>query len=125
MLRRFRAIYFSAFWRAIYIVCMVMVFSYIFFDVLDLDGSDSPLKRVPVQKSVIVAETPREIKPTSSTDLAELLGKVLALFTAGLGESAWLQRMEVLRPLPFDCARARGYRVALPRSSTADSSPSV
>src|SRR5207244_12493003 len=62
MLPDFRSNHSSTFWRTIYIVSMFVVFSYILFDVLDLDGSDFPRPRAPGERNVVVAEVPKAIK---------------------------------------------------------------
>ncbi len=57
LLLHFRVIFPSRFHCVFYIVCVVLVCSYIFFDVLDLDGSNFPRLLTPVARAVIVAET--------------------------------------------------------------------
>ena len=120
MLPDFRPIRSSGFWRAIYIVCMLLVFSYILFDVLDLDGSDFPRPRGPVERNVVVAELPKEIKQAYLPDRTELWVDHSVLVPAMSGESVhvWLTRALTFSPL--DSARTRGYRIALPRSSPSD-----
>src|SRR5262249_22988296 len=46
--------------HAIHIASILLVCSYIFFDVLDLDGSDFPRFLRPVQKTIVVALVPSE-----------------------------------------------------------------
>ena len=120
MLPDFRPIRSSGFWRAIYIVCMLLVFSYILFDVLDLDGSDFPRPRGPIERNVVVAELPKEIKQAYLLDRTELWVDHSVLVPAMSGESVhvWLTRALTFSPL--DSARTRGYRIALPRSSPSD-----
>jgi len=72
MLPDFRSNHSSTFWRTIYIVSMFVVFSYILFDVLDLDGSDFPRPRAPVERNVVVAEVPKDIKIAYCLDRTEL-----------------------------------------------------
>jgi hypothetical protein len=125
MVPHFRTIRSSNVWRLIYIVCMVLAFSYIFFDVLDLDGSDSASPWIPTERSIIVAEAQKDVDRLYLLVLARLLGYAPALFTASSGELIQPQRTEVYRSSPLDSARSRGYRSALPRSSPEDSSPSA
>jgi len=75
----------SPFGRAIYIVCMVVVFCYILFDVLDLDGSDFPRPGAPVERNVVIAEVP---KVTGYVYLPERINFVanLTVLPAGPGE---------------------------------------
>ena len=120
MLPDFRCNHCSALWRVIYIVCAVLVCSYIFFDVLDLDGSDFPLKQHPLERTAIVAEVAKDTvhaysleKPETSINLS-ILSQCLA------EEATWARLMRVVAIAPLDSARARGYRIALPRSSPSD-----
>jgi hypothetical protein len=75
----------SPFGRAIYTVCMVVVFCYILFDVLDLDGSDFPRPGAPVERNVVIAEVP---KVTGYVYLPERTNFVanLTVLPAGPGE---------------------------------------
>ena len=120
MLPDFRPIHCSRFWRAIYIVCMLLVFSYILFDVLDLDGSNFPRPRAPVERNVVVAEVPKDIKQAYLPDETELWVDHLALVPAISGESIHVSLTRALTFSPLDFARTRGYRIALPRSSPSD-----
>lgn len=120
MLADFRPIHCSKFWRATYIVCMLLVFSYILFDVLDLDGSDFPRPRAPVERNVVVAEVPKEIKQAYLPDRTELWVDHSVLVPAMSGESVHVRLTRALTFSPLDSARTRGYRIALPRSSPSD-----
>jgi hypothetical protein len=120
MLTDFRFNHCSIFWRTIYVVCIASVFSYIFFDVLDLDGSDFPRPRAPVERNVVVAEVPKEIKQAYLPDKTELWVDHLALVPAISGESVDARLTSALTFSPLDSARTRGYRIALPRSSPPD-----
>ena len=120
MLTGFRFNHCSIFWRTIYVVCIAFVFSYIFFDVLDLDGSDFPRPRAPVERNVVVAEVPKEIKQAYLPDKTELWVDNLALVPAISGESVDVRLTRALTFSPLDSARTRGYRIALPRSSPSD-----
>src|SRR5262252_7581683 len=120
MLLAFRSFHSSVFWRAISIVCVIVAFSYIFFGVLDLDGSTLPLQRFPVESTAIV--------PQVETNLVRPYLTRLAL--------PWSDISFFLLPEPVDCVRPhliknfkasglnfiqrRNYRVALPRSSVPD-----
>ena len=120
MLTGFRFKHCSIFWRTIYVVCIAFVFSYIFFDVLDLDGSDFPRSRAPVERNVVVAEVSKEIKQAYFPDKTELWVDQLALVPAISGESVHVRLTRALTFSPFDSARTHGYRIALPRSSPPD-----
>ena len=56
---RFRLAKGFGFWRCVYLISAVFVFSYIAFDVLDLDLSDFPLSHTPREKTAIVTEVPK------------------------------------------------------------------
>ena len=117
MLPDFRFNHCSKVWRAIYVVCTLLVFSYILFDVLDLDGSDLP-SRHPLERTVIVAEVAKDTEHVYSLDRSEFWMDLLLLAVSGEAASVRLTRVLIFSPL--DSARSRGYRVALPRSSTID-----
>ncbi len=111
--------------RVIYIVCMIMVFSYIFFDVLDLDGSDFPLAHAPMERTVVVVEVPKDVGYMDLLDQMGSWADISLPLRSMFVESLQLLRARGSKPRPLDAARARGYRAALPRSSTIDPSRSV
>jgi hypothetical protein len=119
MLPNFRSDHCSTFWRATYLICTVLVFSYILFDVLDLDGSDFPLQPHPLQRTSIVAEVSKDVKRSHLPDRIEPRVD-LVLFPIISGESLRFRLTKVLTFSPVGFARTRGYRVALPRSSPTD-----
>ena len=125
MLPDFRSDHCSIFSRAIYVVCMFVVFSYILFDVLDLDGSDFPRPRAPVERNVVVAEVPKDIKLVCCLDRTDLWVEhsLLAPTVSGEGVSVRLTSLSAF--LPFDSPRAHRYRIALPRSSPSDPFQSI
>ena len=118
MLRCFRPIHPSSLQRAIYVACMLLVFSYILFDVLDLDGSNLPRLLTPVTRAVIVAETVAVIDLQDSRKPAAPWGSVALLFTDLFEKCSRLRRQTTASGL--DSARSHGHRVGLPRDSVAD-----
>jgi|SRR5262249_25555390 len=115
----------SFLWRAVYIVSAVFIFSYIVFDVLDLDLSDFPLRQAPIQKTAAVIQLPKGIERPFLPDRTNFCVD-LTLLVANISNGFLsLQHKGIFRPLKFDSARTRVYRIALPRSSTEDSSPSA
>ena len=125
MARRLRSFLGSGFGLAIYVVCTALVFSFIVFEVLDVDGSDFPAKPS-------TAATPANLaEPRHDTRRAFLKGPALAwmdpwaLFASRSGESVRLQRTAAVKPSPVVSPRAHGSRAALPRSSLAGSPPSA
>src|SRR5229473_8007427 len=120
MLPDFRSNHCSIFWRAIYIVCMVVVFSYIFFDVLDLDGSDFPLKRHPFERTAIVTKVANDTDHAYAVGRPELSVDVRTLSRSFSGHTLWVRVTRESRFSALVSARTRGYRIALPRSSPTD-----
>jgi len=98
--------------RSIHVLSVFLVFSYIFFDVLDLDGS----------RTAIVAVVPTAVQLNYSSEQSELCDIALLLANrAGLHpRSQWV---ELLRASRLGTARSHGYRVGLARNSLPDSSP--
>ena len=121
MLLHFRSVFASRFHRVFYIVCVVFVCSYIFFDVLDLDGSNFPRLLTPVERSVIIAETVSLVDLRDFRDTAAFLGNVVLLLTDPFVNHNRLRRQtKALRLSPLISIRIHGYRVGLPRDSVAD-----
>jgi|SRR6266852_1659764 len=125
MLPDFRSNHCSTFWRAIYLICTVIVFSYIFFDVLDIDGSDFPLKRHPLERTVIVAEVAKDTVRAYSVERPELWVDLSTLSLAMPCEAMWGRLTRALTFSRLNSIRTRGYRIALPRSSPSDPFPSL
>ena len=116
----FRSNHCSTFWRAVYLICTLVVFSYIFFDVLDIDGSDFPLTRHPLERTVIVAEVAKDTARAYSVDRPELWGDLSTLARAIPCEAMWVRFTRALTFSHLNSVRTRGYRIALPRSSPSD-----
>ena len=120
MLASFRSFNFSVFWRAVSIVCVMMVFSYIFFEVLDLDGSKFPLQRYPIDCSAIVTEIETNIVRPYLTRLVEPWTEVSFPWLTKQVDWFHPRLIENLTASPFNILQHRGYRAALPRSSISD-----
>jgi hypothetical protein len=108
--------------RAIYILSVLLVFSYILFDVLDLDGSNFPRLFTPVEKIITVAVVPSGEQLNYPSEQSGLRDMALLLANrAGLHpQSQW---PELLRASRLGTARSHGYRVGLARNSLPDSPP--
>src|SRR6266478_6209006 len=104
--------------RVTYIICTVFIVFYILFDVLDLDGSDFPTTRAPVDRTVIMVEVPKVT--VNVADMTDVWVNVTALLLAEPKKSVRQEALEVPRPLALNTARVHGYRAALPRSSISD-----
>ena len=113
----------SRFWRATYAVCALLVLSYIFFDVLDLDGSNFPSVVAPEETTVIVAVVPSDVQLQDSPESVAAWGTIRPIFTDSSPKFIWLRRMNVFRFSFLNAARFHGYRAGLARDSLPDSSP--
>jgi hypothetical protein len=123
MLSDHRAFHLSTFWRVTHVVCALLMFSYILFDVLDLDGSNFSRLRATVERTAIVAEVPDAIPLNYSPEKSESWGDTSLLSTEQSGLYARLCWTELLRASRLGAARSHGYRVGLARNSLPDSSP--
>ena len=99
-----------------------MAFSYIFFDVLDLDGSNFPM-RYPVESSAIVPEVETNIVRPHFVRLAEPWTGVS--YSSLTEQVDWVYQCptENLPASAFNLLERRRYRIALPRSSIPDGLP--
>jgi hypothetical protein len=113
----------SIFWRATHTVCVLLVFSYVFFDVLDLDGSNFSRLLATVERAVIVAEVPDSIPLNCALEKSKSWGDTPLLFTDQSGLYARLYWTVLSRASALGTARSHGYRVGLARNSLPDSSP--
>src|SRR5262249_31531995 len=99
--------------------CMVFVLSYVFFDVLDLDGSNLSALASRTDRAVIAAEPPADAESPHRPARADLWNTVITAPHA----IALLDHSESAEPIsssPFISARAHGYRVGLPRDEVPD-----
>jgi len=122
--RHFRYPTYVCLWRLVYIASAVFVFSYIAFDVLDLDLSDFPLGQAPRERVVVVTEVPKGTELVSLTGDAGLRMEPSLLDPAIFEESTRLQHKDTLRTLR-STAYPHIHRLISPRSSTRDSSPAA
>jgi hypothetical protein len=121
MLSDHRPFHSSIFLRVTRVVCALLVFSYILFDVLDLDGSNFSRLLAPVERAAIVAEVPDAIPLNYSPEKSESWGDTSLLFTDPLGLYARLYWTVLSRASPLGATRSHGYRVGLARNSLPDS----
>jgi len=100
--------------KFVHIILALFVFSYIAFDILDLDLSDFPLKNPSRARIVAVTEIPR------GTELASLLGcglQRLETFAVHLSiskESIRLQHKHLLRIFTLEGDRVQVHRITHP-----------
>jgi hypothetical protein len=119
----FRASSASRFYRILNIVCAFFVCSYIFFDVLDLDGSDFLRFLSPLQKTVIVAAVSSEAELYNSHERLGHRHTTLIPFIPRSESFTSSQRATLSILSSLHSARAHGYKVSLARNSLSDSSP--
>ena len=120
MLVAFRSFHSSVFWRAISIACVMVAFSYVFFEVLDLDGSTLPLQQFPVESTAIVPEVETNIVRPCLTQLALPWSDISFFLLLEQADCVRPRRIENFKASVFNSLQRRGYRVALPRSSVPD-----
>jgi hypothetical protein len=95
--------------RSIHVLSVFLVFSYIFFDVLDIDGSNFPSLFTPVERAITVAVVPSA--GTCSPEQIGTLPRYLGPGMIGGIQSAALG--ELSKTSPLSTARSHGYRVGL------------
>lgn len=106
--------------RGIYILSLLLVFSYIFFAVLDLDGSNFPRLFTPVKRTIIVAVVPSGTELNFSSAESELRSDVSLQSADRSIEYSRPLWAEVLTSSPLNTARSHRYRVGLARNSLPD-----
>jgi hypothetical protein len=109
--------------RAASIVSSILICSYVFFEILDLDGSDLDRLLTPAETTIMLAED-SELSPDDSLDSVSWENRQLLLMAAA-GKDSWLCRTKGLRLSPPNFLRVHGYRIGLARGSLPDSSPSI
>ena len=108
--------------QALYIICALVIVSYILFDVLDVDGSGFAKIFNPSHKTLISVFIPAEAEFDFAAKRNSLsLGVVLAF--AALVEDCPLPRIAALPLSALIKSRAHGSLLALARNSLPDSSP--
>jgi hypothetical protein len=102
---------------AVYIACTLLVFSFILFEVLDVDASDFPS---PTQTtSIKLVEPPHDLKRTGLSGLEALL-----VLQPSLPDRDRGQRPPSIRA-PLTSAHARIGRMMLPRATLPAPAPSA
>ncbi len=122
MVAYFRSFQSSLLRQVVSIVCVMMVCSYILFEVLDLDGSNLP-PRHPIENAAIVSEAETNVLRPYVTRLAEPWPDV---FSSLPTDQIVYVDPHLIRPpvIPsFHLLQRLGYRIALPRSSIPDPFP--
>jgi len=108
-----------------HIITVLFVFSYIAFDVLDLDLSEFPLQQASHKQLVIMAEVPKGTELANLPDHDSLRIEPSPVDPSISKESIRFQDKRILRILRLHIAHAHIHSVTFPRSSTPDSSPAA
>lgn len=106
--------------RVIYAFCAVFVTAYVFFDILDIDGSNRPFNPYAPKGAIVLVGTVAEAETSLLPDLPIQRGSIsndLATYPVVL---ASFRHNEGLRIAGLSLSRRHRYRVALPRSSVPD-----
>ncbi len=120
----FRRIPYPSVSLAIYVSCLVLVLSFILFEVLDVDGSDFPT-RAPASATAIQAADPsHDFKRAHLQALADGWMDSCRVFSDSPRPAARLP-LTAVKPVPIGPAHADGYRPTLARASLADPLPSA
>jgi len=120
MLVAFRSFHSSVFLRVISIACVIAAFSYVFFEVIDLDGSTLPLQRFPVESTAIVPAVETNLVRPYLTRLALPWSDISLFLLPEQVDCVCLHRLENSKASAFNSLQRRSYRVALARSSVPD-----
>jgi hypothetical protein len=106
--------------RIVSIVCVTLVLSYIFFEVLDLDGSNFRTHRDPVEVNAVIREVETDVSRPQLVHWGKpWIDVSFFLLAKPIG---WVHRFsteESVLPI-FYLLHHCGYRTALPRSSIPD-----
>jgi len=125
MLRRSRLARCSTLMLAVHLACMAFVFSFILFEVLDIDGSDFPVAPASAADTLHAVEPSHDIKRTHLTAVGLLAVDLYPPTHNGVDGSISGQGTP-LSALPVSVSPVvLGYRVTLARSSLLDSPPSA
>lgn len=102
---------------AFYVACVALVCSFIFFEVLDIDGSDFPAAPVRAVTPPHPAEASHDIKRTHPGAAGPLWADVPPPVTAGVNLALRGQQVTRLAAASSSSQAARAFRPSLARSS--------
>jgi hypothetical protein len=97
------------------------VFSYIFFDVLDIDGSNFCRLLTSTNRLILIAEAASSLELYDPSETTAPPSRVSPFIADPFEERN--QPLCQTKASGLDLARSHGYRVGLPRDSLADGSP--
>ena len=105
---------------ALYLACVVLVFSFILFEVLDIDGSDFPVAPARTVTPAHPAESSHDIKRAHLQNLTQLWADLEPPSTDRLDGALCLQRAARLAPAVASSPASLAHRITLARSSLLD-----
>jgi hypothetical protein len=109
------------FYRVLNIVCVVFICCYIFFDVLDIDGSNFSRWRTSMERTAITALVPDGVDLQDLSEQSTLWdGHVMLLGNRFEEFSRHLRPTNILTLSPLVSIRTHGYHVGLPRDAVPD-----
>jgi len=120
--RNFRMIRLSSFLRSAYLVWALLVISYVFFEILDVDGSNLTRWMAPLHRSALVAEAIDDLavkRPETNDQRQHEPTPTLEVPQRRLSA----RPTERLRSETRAFLRAYHYGIGSPRDSTTDSPP--
>jgi hypothetical protein len=126
MVRRTRDGHASSTLLTVYLACVVLVFSFILFEVLDIDGSDFPVAPRPAVTPQHPAEASHDIKRTHLlAGQGQPVVDLQVALTDGVNLAQRLQCPVGVTSTASSSPAALVYRITLARSSLADASASA
>lgn len=121
MLSDFKLINRHRLWRLTHIVGAVFVLFYVFFQVLDLDLSDFPLREVSEERTVALTESSETTELTNAIS-EDSFRLVVLQVQPSFKESIAFRQKHFLRAGWLPDFRIRLHRLKIPRSSKSDAS---
>ena len=111
----------SRFCRIVHIATAVFVLSYVFFQVLDLDLSNFPLKHVPENRALALVES------TETIQIAQVISEDSLRFAVvqlqSLEDAMVLQQRSLFHTALPRPVQIQLHRLKMPRSSAPDAAP--
>lgn len=112
----------SRFCRIVHIATAVFVLSYVFFQVLDLDLSNFPLKHVPENRALALVESTETIQIAQVISEDSLRFAVVQL-PKSLEDAMVLQQRSLFHTALPRPVQIQLHRLKMPRSSAPDAAP--
>jgi hypothetical protein len=105
-------------WKTVEAVCLVLVVSFILFEVLDVDCSNFP--SAANAATIKLADPPQEMRRVNLLLLPTLLDALPSTAQVWFGQRMWYDESVRLAPFSQVVVTARDARTTLPRASLSD-----